>query len=408
LLLPELNRNTKRTVRGTFISVAIVLAACLSAALAVRSTILYPRTDDAEVVANFIGIAPVVDGPVVQLPVQDNQFVRKGSLLYKIDDRPYLYALQNALAAQSALEGEIENESRRIAAQVSTVEVAHAGTESARANQARAEDDVKVGEAGVKQAEAALQQATAESDYAAGNLRRIEPLLAKHFVTPDEVHRARALAEAKSAAVEQAQSQLALSKARLLSATADKQRAIAMLTQSQAQVAQSSHAVSVLSPLIAQRESRAAAVSLAKYNYEQCSVVAPFDARVTNLTISEGEYVKAGQKLFTLIDTRAWWILANFRETQLTYVQPGLPVDIYLMSNTRSRLQGKVESVGFGVTPDPDVVGRLSPGLPDVQRTLNWVRLASRYPVRIRVIDPPPATLRVGQVAVVVLRPAKQ
>lgn len=400
------DRGSKRTLRGTLLSVAILLAACISAALAVRDTVLYPRTDDAEVVANFIGIAPVVEGPVVQLPVRDNQLVRKGELLYKIDPRPYLYALDNALGAQSQLEGDIVNESRRIAAQVSKVDVAHAGTESALATEARADDEIRVAQAATREAEAALREATAESDYATGNLHRIEPLLAKRFVTPDDVHRARSLAEAKAAAVEQASFQLALSKAKLRSATEEKQKAVADVAESNAEVAESSHAVSVLAPLLAKRQIRAAAVDLARYNYEQCSVVAPFDARVTNLTISEGEYVKAGQKLFTLIDTRVWWVLANFRETQLNHVKVGSPVAIYLMSDSHAHLKGVVESIGFGVTPDPDVVGKLSPGLPDVQRTLNWVRLASRYPVRIRVINPPPATLRMGQVAVVELRPA--
>jgi multidrug efflux system membrane fusion protein len=398
--------STKRTVRGTIFSAVIVLAACVSAAIAVRQTVLYPRTDDAEVLANFIGMAPVVEGPVVELPVRDNQLVHKGDLLYKIDDRPYLYALQNALAAQSTLEGQIENESRRIAAQVSKIDVAHAGTESALANQTRATDEVNVGEASVKAAEATLEQATAESEYALGNLHRIEPLLAKRFVTPDEVHRARTLADAKAAAVAQAKSQLAVAQAKLLSAKADQEKALAQVAESQAEVAESSHAVSVLAPLLAQRESRAAAVRLARYNYEQCRVIAPFDARVTNLTISEGEYVKAGQKLFTLIDVRTWWVLANFRETQIPHVQPGTPVDVFLMSDSHAALKGTVESVGYGVTPDPDVVGKLAPGLPDVQRTLNWVRLASRYPVRIRVVNPPPSMLRVGQVAVVVMRPA--
>jgi multidrug efflux system membrane fusion protein len=80
-------------------------------------------------------------------------------------------------------------------------------------------------------------------------------------------------------------------------------------------------------------------------------------------------------------------------------------VDIFLMTDTRTRLRGAVESVGYGVTPDPDVVGKLSQGLPDVQRTLNWVRLASRYPVRIRVLNPPAGLLRVGEVAIVGMRP---
>ncbi len=169
---------------------------------------------------------------------------------------------------------------------------------------------------------------------------------------------------------------------------------------------ESAHSVLVLAPLLAQRESRAAAVRLARYNYEQCSVVAPFDARVTNLTTSEGQYVKVGNQLFTLIDKRTWWVLANFRETQLSHIRLGTPVDVFLMSDSTRKFHGVVESAGFGVTPDPDVVGKLSQGLPEVQRTLNWVRLASRYPVRVKIIDPPPAVLRVGQVAVVVMRPS--
>jgi len=64
-----------------------------------------------------------------------------------------------------------------------------------------------------------------------------------------------------------------------------------------------------------------------------------------------------------------------------------------------------VDSVGFGVTPDAELVGRLSPqGLPDVQRTLNWVHLASRFPVRIRIQSQPSDVFRLGESAVVVIR----
>ena len=88
--------------KGSIVSACIVIGALVSAGLVLGEVVLYPRTDDAEVTANFIGIAPVVEGPVVQLPIHDNDFVKKGDLLYKIDDRPYLYALQSAIAAQSS------------------------------------------------------------------------------------------------------------------------------------------------------------------------------------------------------------------------------------------------------------------------------------------------------------------
>jgi membrane fusion protein, multidrug efflux system len=392
--------------KGSIVSACIVAAALISAGLVLRGVVLYPRTDDAEVTANFIGIAPVVDGPVVQLPIHDNDFVRKGDLLYKIDDRPYLYALQNALAAQAELEGEIVNESRRISSQVNSVDVANAGEQSALANETRAAHEIEIAESTITRSEAAIKQAQADESYAIGNFHRVEPLLAKGFVTEDDVHKARSWADAKTAEVDQAQSQLQLAKASLLAASAQKQQATAQISQSRAQVKESSHSVLVLAPLLAQRESRAAAIRLARYNYEQCNVVAPFDARVTNLTISEGQYAKVGQQLFTLIDNRHWWVLANFRETQISHTRPGTPVDVFLVSDATAKFQGVVESASFGVTPDPDVVGKFSEGLPQVQRTLNWVRLASRYPVRVKIIDPPPGLLRVGQVAVVVMRPA--
>jgi membrane fusion protein, multidrug efflux system len=391
--------------KGSIVSACIVIAALISAGLVLHGVVLYPRTDDAEVTANFIGMAPVVEGPVVELPIQDNDFVKKGELLYKIDDRPYLYALQNALAAQAELEGEIENESRRISSQVNSVDVANAGELSALANETRATDEIQVAEATIAHSEAAIKQAQADESYAIGNFHRVEPLLAKGFVTEDDVHRARTSADAKTAEVDQAQSQLQLAKASLLAASAQKQQATAQISQSRAQIKESAHSVLVLAPLLARRDSRAAAARLARYNYEQCNVVAPFDARVTNLTISEGQYAKVGQRLFTLIDNRRWWVLANFRETQLSHTRPGTPVDVFLVSDATVKFHGVVESASFGVTPDPDVVGKFSEGLPDVQRTLNWVRLASRYPVRVKIIDPPPATLRVGQVAVVVMRP---
>jgi multidrug efflux system membrane fusion protein len=402
--LNGIDEQSQRTNRGTLISAGILVGALISGVMVMHSTTAYPRTDDAEVTANFIGMAPLVEGPVVELPVHDNDFVKRGTLLYKIDDRPYLYALQGALAAQEQLEGLIQNESRQISSEVSHVEVSTAGRQAALANEVRADDEIQVSKAAISEAEAAVKQAQADSEYASGNLHRIEPLLDKGFVTTDDMHRARTLADAKAAAVQQAESQLTLAKAKLLAATAQRQQAVAQRTQSEAQVNESEHSVLVLAPLVAQRESRAAAVRLARYNYEQCSVVAPFDARVTNLTISEGQYAKVGQQVFTLIDSRTWWALANFRESQLSHITPGMSVDVYLMSDSRTKLRGTVESVGYGVTPDPDVVGKLASGLPDVQRTLNWVRLASRYPVRIRILDPPLSVLRVGQVANVILR----
>ncbi|WP_035355447.1 biotin/lipoyl-binding protein [Edaphobacter aggregans] len=373
----ENNQNAVVRKRlGRWVSVVIVTTAAVLGLFVLFHTNYYPRTDDAEIFANFIGIAPQVEGPLVRLTVKDNQFVKKGELLYEIDDRPYEYALENALSEQKALEGQISDEQRKIAALVSGVSVAQANIHSMAAN--------------VTTAERGVSRARAQWSYANNNLHRLEPLLTKQFVSVDEVDKARSSETAQAEALRQAESQLQLAQAELNSALAQHEQA--------------RHAVTTLEPLINQRGAKEAAVKKARYDLDRCRVYAPFDARVTNLTISEGAYAHVGQQMFMLIDARTWWAVGNFREGELKRITPGMKADVYVMSRPNVRFVGVVESIGFGVTPDPDVIGKLEPSLPDVQRTLNWVHLASRFPVRVRVENPTPDLFRVGQSAVVTIR----
>ncbi|HEX4170576.1 MAG TPA: biotin/lipoyl-binding protein [Bryobacteraceae bacterium] len=389
---------------GRFISIAILIMAGILGFVVFYRTNYYPRTDDAEVFANFIGIAPQVEGPLVHLNVRDNQFVKKGELLYEIDERPYQYALERAVAEQATLEGQISDEARRIAALVSAVSVSQANIQSSIADVTRWGAAVDQARADVANAEQGVQRAHAEWAYANNNLNRIQPLLVKQFVTVDQVDKAKSSETALAQALKQAESQVRLSQAGLQSAVAQTEHSKAILEQSKAQHQQAQHAVTTLEPLINQRGARAAAVKSARYNLDNCRVYAPFDARITNLTISEGAYAHVGQQMFTLIDATTWWAIGNFREGKLQQIAPGMRADVYVLSKPDLRLSGVVDSIGFGVVPDPDVIGKLEPGLPDVQRTLNWVHLASRYPVRVRVATAPPELLRVGESAVIVMR----
>lgn len=172
-------------------SVAIVVAAILLGLLVVWRADYHPRTDDAEIFANYIGMAPQIEGPIVELHVKDNQFVRRGDLLFVIDPRPYEYAYEKALSEQASLGGQIQDEQRRIAAQVSGVSVAQAGIQTAEADVAHWAAAEEQARADVANAEQGVTRATAEWSYANDNLHRLEPLLQKQFVTVDQVDRAR-------------------------------------------------------------------------------------------------------------------------------------------------------------------------------------------------------------------------
>jgi len=288
---------------------------------------------------------------------------------------------------------------------VSAVGAAQANTDSAAANVDRAAAAVNEAKANVATAQAALDSANAELLYQTNNFHRIEPLLAKQFVTVDQVDQVRTAVTARQQAVQQQRSQLLLAEAQVQSAQAAYLQTKAAMEQSHQQLGQSQHSVLTLDPLTAQREGRAAAIRTAEYNLNNCKVYSPFDARVTNLTISQGAYAHTGQQVFTLIDTRVWWAVANFRETQLHHIVPGMRAYVYVLSRPTIRYDGVVDSVGFGVQPDSTLVGTFtSSGLPDVQRSLNWVHLATRFPVRVRINAPETERFRLSESAVVIIR----
>src|SRR5215469_14749560 len=136
MALIESEENRRRI--GRIISVASILLAAITGLLVLRTVSENPRTDDAEVFANFIGVAPVVSGPIVKLNVVDNQLVKQGDLLFDIDERPYAYALEQARSQRASLEGQIVDTGRTIASQTSAVDVAKASVKSAEANVSRA------------------------------------------------------------------------------------------------------------------------------------------------------------------------------------------------------------------------------------------------------------------------------
>src|SRR5882672_8683498 len=195
--------KTIRTLR-----IAIVSAAVALGLVVLFETNRQPRTDDAEVLANFIGIAPQVEGPIVRLSVRDNQFVKQGDLLFEIDDRPFRYELERTRSEQAALEGQIADLRRTIAAQKSAVLVAKSIRAGAEADLPRWQAAIEGAKADIANAEQGVIRAKAEWEYADNNLHRIEPLLVKKFVTVDQVDQAKTLEAARAEALKQAGSEL--------------------------------------------------------------------------------------------------------------------------------------------------------------------------------------------------------
>ncbi len=317
----------------------IVLGAIVTSLWVWMLTYRHPRTDDAAVRANVVGIAPHVSGPIVELPVVDNQRVHQGDLLFAIDARPYAAKLEASRAALSLAEADLAAQRDAIGA-----------------------------------AAAELARSTAEEGYAADYLRRVEPLLGRGFVTQDRVEDARTKLRAATAGRE--------------NAAKERSRAENLLAQ--------------VGDLNARIEAARAAVRSAELDVEYCRVTAPFDAWITNLNIAVGEYAREGQQVFALIDDRAWWVMANFRETYMSKIRPGMATEVYLLAYPGRRFRGVVQGIGWAVHPkDGATVGVL----PDVSPTLDWVRLAQRFPVRVRLQPGDPEhPYRMGATAVVTIR----
>ena len=386
---------------GRWVVIGVAMAAALALLLTLYQVNRSPRTDDASVWANYIEVAPQVTGWLVELPIKDNAFVKQGDPLFVIDPRPYEYALQQALSDQKDLEEQIIDERRRIAAQNSAVLAAGAAVTTSRTGIQTAGSNIDAARAAVGRAQAAAVAAAAQLMLDTNDLHRIEPLLQKQYVTVEQVDHANTAVRVSQGRSDEAQAALVQAQAQLAQATLRHEEASSQAAESQAKLAQSIHTIDRVETLESQRPAKAAKVDSARLDLERTRVVAPFDAYVTSLNISVGAYAHPGTPLFTLIDTRAWYVIANYRESKLKNIPIGAHVEVYLLGHPDRRFNGHIESVGFGVLPED---ARLANGLPNIERTLNWVHLSARFPVRVRIEDPDPQLFRIGETAVTVVR----
>ncbi len=406
-----------RRLLGRLLGAGIVGAAVIAVAVTLLQWETRPQTDDATVRANFVGIAPQVNGHIIELRVRDNQQVKQGDLLFLIDPRPYEIALARAQASLALTRKEVEGLRNGVSSATAGVARAAAQLDASAADVRRRENDPVAADAEIARleaqrvaSEAALRRAQAELKQAGDHLNRLEPLLPRQFVTEDRVEEARTKRISASMAVEQARTSVLATDAALDEARARKRAAVATLAatraqhvateaslqQSRSERARAEDAVGQVAGMNARVAAAEAAVHSAELDLEYTRVQAPFSGRVVNLNISIGAFARAGTEVFTLVDIATWYVMANFRETQLRHIPAGAPVDIYLQSQPGRHFYGTVVGLGWAVLPEN---GTSVNGLPRVERSLDWIRLAARFPVRIKVEDPN-ESFRIGASAV--------
>jgi multidrug efflux system membrane fusion protein len=381
-----------RKAIGKSIGLAIVIGAALVCLIAIWVYINRPETDDATMRANFIGIAPHASGHIVQLLVKDNQVVHEGDLLFKIDPRPYEHTVARAKANLVLTRKEVD-------ALIKALKVADAAIVKAKAQLAAGAAEIERAEAQSIAAEAGVQRAQGEFKKADDHFKRLEPLLAKELTTADLVEAARTERLVAETGVSQAEKALSAAKSGVAAAKAQHLAVEAALEQSKVDRLRAEDAIGREGDFNARIGAAEAQLAEAELDLGYCNVRAPFSGKVVNLDISLGEFAHAGTQVFTLVDTRTWYVVANFRETQLKHIQEGAPAEIYLQFKGGKRFRGKVVGPGWAVVPE---YGTSTMGLPNVPRNLDWVRLAQRFPVRIEV-EKPDGSFRIGASAVVTI-----
>ena len=327
-----------------------------------------PWTRDGQVRANVVQITTRVSGPITHLPIHDNQIVKAGELLFAIDPRTYLARLQQA----------------------------RADLDDARVNQQALEREVDVARAAVHQAQAVITQRQSALKAAEAQLKDAEVSYRRSVMLIQSGSISRQLFDDETAQYRVAQAQRDESAAAVLGAERDRLQSEASLEQAIARRGVSGEENAKL------RAARAA-VRDAELNLEFTRVMAPVSGYVTNLNLRKGSQTVANQPALALVDDSSHWIEAYFRETWIGRIQPGDAAEVTLMSYPDKPLRGRVESIGWGIAKSNGSTGENL--LPTVNPTFEWIRLAQRIPVRIRVDRlPPGVVLRLGSTASVLVR----
>jgi len=356
------------TRRKYLLTGAIALIALVMILLKYGAYVTNPWTRNGQVRAEVIQITPRVSGPIVKLPIEDNQFVRAGELLFVIDPRTFQASLDQARA-------QLDQTGDDVKALEQQVEVARAG--------------VSVSQASIEQARSAIKQYDATINKNKAEYERQKELLPQKATSQKSLDRARANYD--------------VSLQQKISAEAGLIQARATLTESQANLAEAQAQLGALGAANPQLREALAAVRLAELNLEFTKVCAPVDGYITNLNLRLGSNAVANQPALAFVDTASYWVDAYFKENVIADMRPGDQAVVTLMTYQDTPLTGVVLSLGWGIAQQDGSTG--SDLLPNVNPTFEWIRLAQRVPVQIQLKDVPDTVkLRVGTTASVLVK----
>jgi membrane fusion protein, multidrug efflux system len=359
-------------------------------------------TDDAQVDGHITPIASKVYGRVAEVLVDDNQVVKAGQILVKIDPADYQAAVDQAKAALALAEGEARSAGVDVPR---TNETVNSGTSSAQAQLLGAQADLARAAASYEQAQTAdlavaqanVEKSRANSDLARADLERYKPLMEKGEISKQQFDAAKANADASSSALVADEQRLAQAKRNVDISRAQLEAAKARVAQAAAGVDSAQADRKRVAMRSADAEAKAAAVDRARaqleaaqLNLSYANIVAPVDGVATHKSVEPGQIVQPGQGLLVVVPLAHVWVTANFKETQLRYMKPGqkayVKVDTY-----GETFSGHLDSIA-GAT------GAVLSLLPPENATGNYVKVVQRVPVKI-VLDPIPpevAVLRPG------------
>jgi membrane fusion protein (multidrug efflux system) len=342
-------------------------------------------TDDAQVEADVVPVAPRVGGVVKVARVRDNQLVKAGDVLFELDPEDLDVEVARAAAElEAAIAQQASADAQVAIAQSSST----GGLSSARAALSGAGASVRSASDGMRAADAAVARAKADLASAESDLSRMQSLFDKQAGTRHDVEHAQQARDVAKAALDSATAQREMSREQHGLAQARVAEAEGRVTQS-APVNEVVGAAQASARLAAARV-KAAEVSLSKAKLQRsyATVTAPAGGVISKLGAHAGQHVMAGQPLLMLVPVENY-VVANFKESQVGGMKSGDPVDIEVDAFPGETFHGIVDTVS------PATGARFSMIPPD-NATGNFVKVVQRVPVKITWTTPPRVSMRPG------------